>query len=95
MTKVILKGYIEVPPEDLSAVQHALPEHIELTRAEPGCLVFNVEADPEYPNRFHVYEEFCDAQVFAAHQERVQNSSWGHVSANVERHYQVSGAAIS
>jgi (4S)-4-hydroxy-5-phosphonooxypentane-2,3-dione isomerase len=36
-SKVILKGYVIVPSEDLDAVQKALPAHIEKTREEAGC----------------------------------------------------------
>ena len=34
--QVQLTGYLEVPPDRLAAVIQALPDHIALTRAEPG-----------------------------------------------------------
>jgi len=42
MPKVFLNGHIDVPQERLAEVEAALPLHIELTRAEPGCLSFQV-----------------------------------------------------
>lgn len=89
MSKIILQGHIIVPGADLASVQLELPTHIELTRQEAGCLVFQVTQDSENKNVFNVYEEFIDRDAFEAHQERVKESCWGQVAANVERHYQV------
>jgi len=87
--KVILKGYVIVPSEDLDAVQKALPAHIETTREEAGCLMFDVVQDQENKNRFNVHEAFVDKASFYAHQDRARNSNWGVVSANIEKHYHV------
>lgn len=89
MPKVILKGYIVVPSEDLVAVQKELPNHIERTRQEKGCLFFDVSQDEGSINRFSVHEEFIDKKSFSDHQERVRNSKWGTVSKNIERHYHI------
>ncbi len=35
---LILKGFIIVPPNDLAEVKDELDKHIQLTRAETGCL---------------------------------------------------------
>lgn len=40
MPKVILKGFILVPEEELETVKSALPIHMRLTKSEAGCLVF-------------------------------------------------------
>ncbi len=90
MTKVTLTGHIVVPESDLAAVMEALPEHIALTRSEPGCLVFEVTADNENPSVFRVREEFADREAFQLHQTRMQTSRWGAVSQNVARHYVIS-----
>lgn len=90
MGKVILSGYIVVPDEDLESVKEQLPQHIALTRDEPGCLVFDVQLDGDSNNRYNVYEEFRDMSAFELHQERVKCSSWGEVTKNVSRHYTVS-----
>jgi quinol monooxygenase YgiN len=89
MSKIVLKGYIEVPESDLDSVMEALPLHIELTQQEEGCLVFKVEQDKTNRNIFTVYEEFLDRKSFEAHQKRAKSSNWGKVSKNVSRHYQV------
>ena len=89
VSMVTLEGYIIVPAEDLSAVTLALPEHIERTLAEPGCLSFSVTPSRENPYRFDVAERFENQAAFDHHQARVQASHWGKVSANVERHYEI------
>lgn len=89
MARIILRGYIEVPVDDIDAVERELEEHIRLTRAETGCLVFRVVQDAAKRSRFHVYEEFVDRASFTQHQERVQASTWGKVTASVTRHYEI------
>lgn len=89
MAKVILKGHIIVPDSDIAAVKIELTNHIELTRQESGCLVFEVSQEAENLNRFNVYEEFTDRESFASHQDRVRESKWGAVTVNVERHYEI------
>ncbi|KXO14288.1 Arginase/agmatinase/formimionoglutamate hydrolase [Moritella sp. JT01] len=89
MNKVILKGFIIVPTADLSAVKKALISHKELTRNEPGCLMFNVTQSEVNLNRFDVYEEFINKAAFDQHQVRVKNSAWGKAAANVKRHYEI------
>jgi quinol monooxygenase YgiN len=92
MAKVILKGHIIVPDADIEAVKIELINHIELTRQENGCLAFKVSQDAENPNRFDVYEEFADRDSFANHQDRVRQSTWGAITVNVERHYEITDA---
>lgn len=88
MSKVTLTGYIIVPDCDIETVRKALPIHIELTRQEPGCLIFKVTPDALNPGRFDVYEEFVDQAAFESHQARVNASDWGRVTENIERFYQ-------
>lgn len=88
---VILSGYLEVPEERLESVRAALDLHIRLTRAEPGCLVFDMIEDPEVPGRFDVYEEFVDPDAFRSHQRRAEASAWGRVSLGLTRRYTITG----
>ena len=92
MGKVTLQGYIVVPEDELLAVRAALPEHIRLTRQEPGCLEFNVEEVSGKPGRFDVFEIFLTMMDFESHQARVKSSDWGVVTKNVQRHYTIDEA---
>ena len=87
--RVLLDGYIEVPPERRAAVTGALPDHIALTRAEPGCLAFSVTPSPDHPSRFLVSEIFADQAAFEAHQVRGKASAWAEVTAGLPRHYTI------
>ncbi|MEZ8826978.1 putative quinol monooxygenase [Vibrio amylolyticus] len=90
MGKVVLQGYIVIPKSELTSVKQALITHIDLTRAEKGCLVFHVTPHEEDLYRYDVYEEFVDRLAFESHQNRVRTSEWGRVTENVERYYTLS-----
>ena len=89
MGKVILQGYIEVPPAALKRVEAELANHILLTRAEAGCLVFEVVQASSDPCRFDVYEEFADQDSFERHQARAKSSTWGEVTTDLTRRYEI------
>ncbi len=56
-------------------------------------MVFEVTQDRGDPSIFNVYEEFIDRSSFEFHQERVQRSIWGQVTANAQRHYDLTEAS--
>lgn len=65
-----------------------LPRHIELTRAEAGCLRFDVEPTDD-PLVWTVPEEFASRPAFDAHPERVQASEWGRATAGITHDYMI------
>lgn len=71
------------------AVATHLPDHIRLSRAEPGCLRFDVT--PAGPLVWQVDEIYADRDSFAAHQARTQGSDWFRATAQVKRDYTISG----
>lgn len=72
---------------EAEAVRAHLPRHMALTRAEPGCLSFDVtEAGPL---TWRVEERFRGQEAFAAHQERTRASDWYAATAGIERRYQI------
>lgn len=68
-----------------------LPEHARLSRAEPGCLRFEVNATKD-PLIWEVSESFASRQAFDAHQARVAASAWGVATAGIRREYTVAEA---
>lgn len=90
MPKVILQGYIEIPATDIELVRNELSTHVELSRQETGCLIFDLEEDTKNAHRFNVYEEFASQDAFDAHQERVRRSHWGSITKNAVRNYRMS-----
>ena len=87
MTAVELRGRLVCRTVDEAAtVARELPRHIELTRAEPGCVQFDVERTDD-PLVWSVSERFADREAFDAHQERVRASAWGLATVGIERDY--------
>lgn len=89
---VFLKGTLQCDTAGQAArVRAALPAHIALTRAEPGCVHFTVSAT-EDPMVWRVEEEFVDQNAFEAHQARTQNSPWAEETHDVARNYRITEA---
>ena len=89
MSRVRLTGTLHcASDEEADLVRLHLPEHVRLTRAEPGCIAFDVRESAD-PLVWDVSEEFADEAAFAAHQQRVSESLWGRVTAGIERRYSV------
>lgn len=86
---IVLEGYLDVPADRIEAVLAALPEHIELTKAEPGCISFSVEVSPALPTRLIVSETFRDQSAFDVHQARSRASAWFKVTEGMPRHYKI------
>lgn len=87
---VFLRGYIMVPADRIEQVRAALPDHVALTRAEPGCIAFDVVEDPDCAGRFVVSEVFADRAAFEAHQRRTQASPWYEITRGIPRDYVIS-----
>lgn len=87
--KIYLDGYLDIPVDRYGDVMTALPVHIELTLAEPGCLKFEVVESTEIAGRLLVSEIFVDQAAFEAHQTRNRASDWFRITAGIERHFEV------
>ena len=74
--------------EQAAAVRELLPEHIAKSRAESGCLSFDIRRTHK-PLVWQVDEVFADAAAFKAHQERAAASEWGRATRGVERRYEI------
>ncbi len=81
-----LHGQMLCPPARRAEVRAALPAHIRLTRAEPGCMAFEVT---ETETGFAVREAFATRADLAAHQDRVLRSAWGRITAGLPRDYTI------
>lgn len=75
---------------EVALIEELLPTHIELTRAEAGCLAFDVAPTGD-PLVWRVSEQFSSAESFQAHQKRVAASEWGQATSAIERRYTVAG----
>ena len=93
MSQVILTGFLLCRSlDEADRVSHLLPDHVRLTRAEAGCLSFEVFRSMADPMRFAVREVFRDRAAFEAHQRRAQASVWGKATRGIPRDYRIDGA---
>lgn len=69
-------------------VSRYLPEHIRLTRSEPGCLFFDVRPTDD-PLVWSVEERFVGRTSFDAHQARTKSSEWAVATADIRRDYTI------
>lgn len=88
--RIRLTGHLDLQPERWDEILAALKTHIDLTRAEDGCLEFNVDPCPSIKHRLLVSELFVNKASFDAHQARTKASDWARVSACIKRQYEIS-----
>ena len=74
--------------EEADAVRQHLHRHIALSRAEPGCISFEVTAT-EDPLMFEVVESFRSRSDFDAHQIRTRPSAWFEATRQIPRDFRV------
>lgn len=90
MTAITLAGFLICRSlEEADRAAALLPEHMRLTRAEPGCLHFDVIRSMSDPVRFAVYETFRDRAAFDAHQARTRASTWWQATRHIPRDYRI------
>ena len=88
---VSLSGRLVCRSEREAEIVHRhLPEHVRLTRAEPGCISFDVLPTDD-PLIWTVEEHFRDQESFRSHQTRTQASAWGAATADTPRDYEITG----
>jgi quinol monooxygenase YgiN len=73
---------------DAAIVAAHVPTHIALSRAEPGCLSFEVTQTDD-PLIWTVTETFADQAAFDAHQTRTRASDWYRLTAHIPRDFHV------
>ncbi|TGD45100.1 antibiotic biosynthesis monooxygenase [Pseudotabrizicola sediminis] len=84
-----LKGYLICMSQDeVLAVRGHLPDHIRLSRAEPGCLSFDV-SETDDPMVWDVQETFRTRADFDAHQARTRQSRWFEATRHILRDFRV------
>jgi quinol monooxygenase YgiN len=92
VSKILLTGTMTCAPSEVDGVLSLLPTHIRLSRAEPGCLQFDLWQDEVRPTEFHVTEVFRSEAAFQAHQARTQSSDWFRVTGHMARDFRKSSA---
>lgn len=90
MPRVALNGFLICRSlEEADRVSVLLPEHIRLSRANPGCLRFEVFRSQSDPVRFAVSELFRDREAFEAHRARAADTIWARATKGIPRDYRI------
>lgn len=86
---ITLSGTLTCPtPDDLTIIQTYLPDHIALSRAEPGCVTFTAVQSAN-PMVWQIDETYTDKKAFEAHQTRNRASIWWDKSQSIVRDFQI------
>ena len=86
---VRLRGFLRcLSKHDVDLVRRYLPEHLRLTREEPGCISFEV-SETDDPLIWRVEELFADRAAFDFHQQRTRASEWFMATSAIPRHYEI------
>ena len=67
-----------------------LSDHIRLSRAEAGCLHFDITPTDDLLV-WQVDESFTDQAAFDLHKQRTRASEWWRATADIRREFRVSG----
>ena len=86
---IVITGTLTCTPGDLAMVSAALPDHIRLTRAEPGCISFSITPSPDTPCQFDIAERFVNRAAFDSHSARTKASDWWEKSSHISRNIKV------
>ena len=78
-------------PHEIDAVLAALADHARLSRAEEGCLAFDLRQAADDPCSFDVSERFVDRAAFEHHQARTRASAWWRVTGHMARAFEMTG----
>lgn len=90
MPKVHVTGFLLCRSlEESDRAAAALPEHIRLSRAEPGCELFEVVRSAADPCRFALRETFRTPEDFDAHQARTRASDWWKQTQHIPRDFKI------
>ncbi len=74
--------------DDVALVSALLPEHVRLSRAEPGCQSFSVTQSTD-PLIWVLDETFANKAAFEAHQTRTRASEWFAATRHLGREFRI------
>ena len=67
MTKLTLIAHIYAKPDKVDFIKEELMKLIEITRAEAGCIQYDLHQDNEKPAHFFFYENWESRELWQNH----------------------------
>lgn len=84
-----LRGHLVCTTDaETQAIRAHVAEHIRLSRAEPGCLTFDI-FETDDPLVWEVMEAFRTRADFDAHQARTRDSHWFEATRSILRDFRI------
>ena len=84
-----LRGHLVcTTEEEVQAIRAHHQAHLALSRAEPGCLTFDITPTDD-PMVWEVMEAFRTRADFDAHQARTRESAWFAATRSILRDFRV------
>jgi quinol monooxygenase YgiN len=65
--KIVLNVHLQAAPGQEKVLEQQLSALLEPTRAEPGCVAYELHGDPENPGKFMFHESFRGQAALDAH----------------------------
>ena len=82
MSTIAIVVDVEIKPETREEFLKVMEIDAVGSRAEEGCLRFDVLCDQSNPNRFFFYEVYKDAEAVAVHKEMPHFKAWSDFKAS-------------
>ncbi len=82
---LIVTGSITCTLQELGMFAIIVTKHIALTRAEPGCIEFDIKQDAPGSCTFLIAERFVDRAAFESHTARTRASDWWGKTKHIPR----------
>lgn len=73
---LILNVHLEAAPGHEEELAEHLTALLAPTRAEPGCLIYELHRDPKNAGKFMFYERFLSQEAHEAHDASPHIQSW-------------------
>lgn len=76
MTKLTIVAHIKANPEHVALVKSELEKLIDITRAEAGCINYDLHQDNENPAHFLFYENWESRELWRTHMENTHLAAY-------------------
>ena len=80
MSKLTIVANIHANPDQIDLVQAELHKLIPITRAEKGCLQYDLHQDNENPTHFMFYENWESRELWQAHMNTPHLAAYMHAT---------------
>ena len=81
MARLTIVANIVAEPDKIDLVKSALGKLVPITRAEEGCLQYDLHQDNDNPAHFLFYENWTSRDLWQAHMNAAHLKAYGEATA--------------